>query len=101
MGPLAAAWARENRRPTVATLQRRTGTVWTGILAAAGGEPNAAKVKNRSRAEVREHVRRFLAPHPTATTVEYARWAPRHGAPSLTTVIGRFGIWSGAVEACR
>lgn len=97
MRPLAAAWA----RPTVATLQRRTGTVWSGIFAAAGGEPNAAKVKNRSRAEVREYVRCFLAAHPTATTVEYARWAPRRGAPSLTTVIGRFGTWSGAVEACR
>ena len=102
MRPLAAAWARQNGRPTVATLQRRTGTVWTGILAAAGGEPNAAKVKNRSRAEVGEYVTRFLAAHPTAATVEYARGgAPRHGAPSLTTVIGRFGTWSGAVEACR
>ena len=101
MRPLAAAWARQNGRPTVATLQRRTGTVWTGILAAAGGEPNAAKVKNRIRAEVGEYVTRFLAAHPTAATVEYARGAPRHGAPSLTTVIGRFGTWSGAVEACR
>ena len=96
-----AAWARQNGRPTVATLQRRTGDVWTGILAAAGGEPNAAKVKNRSRAEVGEHVTRFLAAHPSATTVEYARWAPQHGAPSLTTVIGRFGTWNEAVAACR
>ena len=90
MRPLAAAWARQNGRPTVATLQRRTGTVWTGILAAAGGEPNAAKVKNRSRAEVGEYVTRFLAAHPTAATVEYARGAPQHGAPSLSTVTGRF-----------
>ncbi|MEY8655000.1 hypothetical protein [Brachybacterium paraconglomeratum] len=75
--------------------------MWTAILAAAGGEPNAAKVKNRSRAEVAEYVRRFLAAHPSATTVEYARRAPQHGAPSLTTVIGRYGTWSGALEPCR
>ncbi|MGP9538120.1 homing endonuclease associated repeat-containing protein [Brachybacterium sp. AOP43-C2-M15] len=96
-----ASWARAVGRPTMATLQRRTGKLWTELLAEAGGEPNAPKVKNRSRAQVGEYVSRFLAEHPSATTVEYAQWAPQHVAPSLSTVIDRFGSWSEAVEECR
>lgn len=96
-----ATWARAEGRPTLATLQRRTGKVWTELLAEAGGEPNPPKIKNRSKTEVGEYVTRFLAAHPAATTVEYGRWAPQNAAPSLSTVTDRFGSWSSAVEACR
>ena len=53
------AWARAEGRPTLATLQRRSGKLWTELLAEAGGDPNASKVRNRSRAQVGEHVARF------------------------------------------
>ena len=52
-------WARAEGRPTLATLQRRSGKLWTELLAEAGGDPNPSKVRNRSRAQVGEHVARF------------------------------------------
>lgn len=96
-----ATWARAQGRPTTATLQRRTGKLWSELLTEAGGTPNASKIKNRSRADVGEYVTRFLINHPSATTVDYAQWAPRNAAPSLSTVTDRFGTWSAAVEECR
>jgi hypothetical protein len=83
------------------TLQRRTGKLWTELLAEAGGEPNAPKVKNRSCAEVGEYVTRFLAEHPTGGTAEYGTWSRENSAPSRSTVIDRFGTWSAAANACR
>ena len=57
-------WARAEGRPTLATLQRRSGKLWTELLAEAGGDPNPSKARNRSRAQVEEHAARFLAEPP-------------------------------------
>ncbi|MCZ4327396.1 homing endonuclease associated repeat-containing protein [Brachybacterium paraconglomeratum] len=94
-------WARASGHPTVATLQRRAGKVWTELLAEAGGTPNASKIKNRSRAEVGEYMTRFLAEQPEGSNVDYGPWALENAAPSRSTVIDRFGSWSAAVDACR
>ena len=96
-----ASWARAAGRPTTATLQRRTGKLWSELLTEAGGSPNPSKIKNRSRAEVGEYVTRFLAEHPVGRTVDYGTWSQLNAAPSLSTVIDRFGSWSAAVESCR
>ena len=95
------AWARAEGRPTLATLQRRTGKVWTELLAEAGGDPNPSKLRNLGRAQVGEHVTRFLAEHPSGGVADYGPWARANKAPSRSTVIDRFGTWSAAVEACR
>lgn len=96
-----ATWARVEGRPTMATLQRRTGKLWTELLAEAGGEPNATKIKNRSNAEVREYMARFLAEHPDGGTVDYGTRSRENAAPSRSTVVDRFGSWNAAVEECR
>lgn len=96
-----ATWARVEGRPTMATLQRRTGKLWTELLAEAGGEPNATKIKNRSNAEVGEYMARFLAEHPDGGTVDYGTWSRENAAPSRSTVVDRFGSWNAAVEECR
>lgn len=36
-------WAREQRRPTMATLMRRTGKSWTELVLEAGGTPNRSR----------------------------------------------------------
>src|SRR5699024_10322238 len=41
-------WAREKGRPTLQTLQRRTGRTWSQLLADAGGEPARRGTGNRS-----------------------------------------------------
>ncbi|MDN5600285.1 MAG: hypothetical protein L0G52_07100 [Brachybacterium sp.] len=94
-------WARAEGHPTLATLQRRSGKLWTELLTEAGGAPNPSKVRNRSRAQVGEHVTRFLAEHPSGGARDYDPWARDNEAPSRATVIDRFGTWSAAVEACR
>ncbi|EYT49851.1 homing endonuclease associated repeat-containing protein [Brachybacterium muris] len=95
------AWARTAGRPTMATLQRRTGKLWSELLTEAGGTPNVSKIKNRSRAEVGEYMTRFLAEHPGGSTADYGTWSRENAAPSRSTVVDRFGSWSAAVEACR
>ena len=95
------AWARAEGRPTLATLQRRTGKVWTELLAEAGGDPNPSKLRNLGRAQVGEHVARFLAEHPSGGVADYGPWSRENKAPSRSTVIYRFGTWSAAVDACR
>ena len=95
------AWARAEGRPTLATLQRRSGKVWTELLAEAGGDPNPSKLRNLGRTQVGEHVTRFLAEHPSGGVADYGPWARANKAPSRSTVIDRFGTWSAAVEACR
>ena len=95
------AWARGEGRPTMATLQRRTGKLWSELLADAGGTPNASKIKNRSRAEVGEYMTRFLLEHPEGGAIEYGTWSKEHAAPSRSTVVDRFGTWSAAVASCR
>ena len=96
-----ATWARVEGRPTMATLQRRTGKLWSELLTEAGGTPTASKIKNRSRAEVGEYMTRFLAEHPGGSTADYGTWSRENAAPSRSTVVDRFGSWSAAVEACR
>src|SRR5699024_347863 len=96
-----ATWARTAGRPTMATLQRRTGKLWSELLAEAGGDPDPPKVKNRSRAEVGKYVTRFLAEHPSGSAAEYGPWSSRNAAPSRSTVTDRFGTWHEAIEACR
>ena len=95
------AWARENGHPTLPTLQRRTGKVWSELLAAAGGEPNAPKVKNRSRAGVGEYLTRYLTEHPGGGSIGYAARATANSAPSLSTIADRFGSWKAALEEYR
>lgn len=80
------------------TLQRRSGKVWTELLAEAGGEPNAPKVKNHSREEVGENMSRFLAEYPDGGTVSYGTWSRMNAAPSRSTVVDHFGSSSVAVE---
>ena len=69
--------------------------------AEAGGDPNPSKLRNLGRAQVGEHVTRFLAEHPSGGVADYGPWARANKAPSRSTVIDRFGTWSAAVEACR
>ncbi|MGP5056014.1 homing endonuclease associated repeat-containing protein [Brachybacterium paraconglomeratum] len=95
------AWARAEGRPTFMTLQRRSGKLWSELLAEAGGEPNAPKVKNRSRAEVGEYMTRFLAEYPEGSSTDYGTWSRANAAPSRSTVVDRFGTWNVAVESCR
>ncbi len=94
-------WARANGHPTMQTLQRRSGKTWSVMLAEAGGTPNAAKVKGRSREEVGAFLDDFLADAPAGTSAAYSAWASGSGAPSLSTVIDRFGSWSAAIGASR
>ncbi|GAA1306167.1 homing endonuclease associated repeat-containing protein [Brachybacterium tyrofermentans] len=106
LGPMVTTnqyrdWARANGRPTMQTLQRRSGKVWSEMLAEAGGTPNASKVKGRSRDEVGEFVDRFLDDRPEGTSSEYSAWAPDRSAPSLSTVVDRFDSWSAAIEGAR
>lgn len=94
-------WARTHSRPTMPTLQRRSGKVWSVMLAEAGGTPNAGKVAGRSREEVGEFLERFLADCLAGTSSQYSEWAPDNAAPSLSTVIDRFGSWSVAINEAR
>lgn len=94
------AWARDEGRPKTPTLQRRSGKPWSALLAEAGGTPNTAKVKGRSRAEVGEHLTRFLTEHPGGSSTDYVPWARDNAAPSRSTVLDRFGSWTEAVRAC-
>ncbi|MGY5764279.1 homing endonuclease associated repeat-containing protein [Brachybacterium sp. DNPG3] len=94
-------WARAENRPTMQTLQRRTGKLWSVLLEEAGGNANAAKAKGRTREQVGAFLVRFLVEHPEGTTSAYARWAPTNAAPSLSTVADRFGAWSEAMDWAR
>lgn len=96
-----SAWAKEHRRPSATTLQRRAGLQWGDLVAAAGGVPNARKNTGCSDEQLTEWMRRFLTETGSSSSTLYTSWQAANGAPSYITVATRFGGWPQAVAAAR
>ncbi|MGP9695804.1 homing endonuclease associated repeat-containing protein [Brachybacterium sp. AOP25-B2-12] len=92
-------WARENGRPGVPTLQRRSGLLWNDVLEAAGGTPGKRKVRGSTPEDCALAVADFLLENPTGGSVAFAAWANPNGRPSLPTVVDRWGTWNAARAA--
>lgn len=92
-------WAQERKRPTAQTLLRRTGQTWMDLVSAAGGTPNCRVGARLDDRECEQRLRDFLALPNGRTSGEYTTWARANGAPSLSTVLDRFGTWTRAKEA--
>lgn len=93
-------WAKENRRPTMQTLMRRSGASWVELVTAAGGDARSRK-KGRTLEECGRYVRDFLRHHPEGTSHDYSQWARQVDGPSLSTIIDRFGSWTDVVSLHR
>lgn len=91
-------WARAHKRPGGPTLQRRTGKTWSRLVEEAGGRPNRRPADRVDDTVCTARLREFLELPGGHTSAEYSAWARDHEAPSLSTIIGRFGTWTRAKD---
>lgn len=96
-----ADWAKEHRAPSALTLMRRTRLRWGALVEAAGGQANHRRNNGYSDEELLDWVRRFLGESDSRSSSAYMEWQPARHAPTLTTILARFGSWAEAVSVAQ